>query len=60
LMCIPHDNKNSGSVNLTIGNLRKFCAYMICDTTLSALRPTGNPSTSSNRTWSPTTPYISR
>jgi hypothetical protein len=57
---IPHDSKNSGSVSLTIGNRLKFCAYMPCDTTLNALNPTGNLSTTRRTSWTATTPYMSR
>jgi hypothetical protein len=57
---IPQDSKNSGSVSLTIGNFRRFCAYITCDTTLNALSARGKPSTIKSKTCSATTPNMSR
>ena len=57
---IPQESRNSGSVNLTIGNRRRFCAYTACETTLRTLRPSGNLSITSNRNCRPMMLYISR
>lgn len=57
---IPQESRNSGSVNLTIGNRRRFCAYTACETMLRTLRPNGNLSITSNRNCRPMMLYISR